>query len=130
MRGEEGGKAPNATYGNLIFPGKNGKLIQASDEVPARSSVASYKDAEGEDREWVHRALPLLLLALHSVDRGERSRARDRGEESPGRGGSWSSVESWSRTWQMGQAVVLSWPGRSRESSMRRKEVAESCAAH
>ncbi len=65
-----GRQAPGATYGDLIFPGKNSKLIQASDEVPARSSVASYKDAEGEDGEWVHRALPLLLPALHAVDRG------------------------------------------------------------
>lgn len=54
-----------------MFPGKYGQLIEACNKIPTRSCVASYEDAEGEDREGVHRAL--LRLALHAVAIG-RSR--------------------------------------------------------
>lgn len=40
-----------------VVPSKDGKLIETGDEVPAGSDVASYKDAKGQDREGVHRAL-------------------------------------------------------------------------
>lgn len=84
-RGGLGSDAASPTYGNLVFPGENSKLIQASDEVPARSNVASYKDAEGEDGEGVHRAQSFSLLAQHAANRGERYRSLAR--ESRGRAG-------------------------------------------
>ncbi|KAG6013951.1 hypothetical protein E4U54_006069 [Claviceps lovelessii] len=53
------------SYHNSVLSGKNGQFIEAGDKIPPRSYVASYKDAEGEDREWVHRALS--ALAAHAV---------------------------------------------------------------
>lgn len=45
------------THNYSVFPGKDGQLIETSNEVPARGDVASDEDADGEDREGVHRAL-------------------------------------------------------------------------
>lgn len=36
-----------ATYNNSVFRGKYCQLIEASNEVPTRSDVASDEDAEG-----------------------------------------------------------------------------------
>ena len=59
------------SYKYSVFPGKDGKLIQAGNEVPARSDVASDEDAEGEDGEGVHRALAIAVASacLASVGR-------------------------------------------------------------
>jgi hypothetical protein len=42
------------TYNDSVIPGEDGELIQPSDEVPARSDVASKEDTKGEDRDGVH----------------------------------------------------------------------------
>ena len=55
-----------ATYHNSVLGCKDGKLIEACDEVPARGDVASYEDAEGQDGEGVHRCL--LRRPTHAVD--------------------------------------------------------------
>lgn len=44
------------THDNTVFPGENGKLIEASNEIPTGSDVASDEDAEREDRKGVHRS--------------------------------------------------------------------------
>lgn len=72
-------------YHNSVFGSKDGKLIETSDEVPARGNVASYKDAEGEDRKWVHRAL--LDLAGHAAKTRRRDRRAIRLEIDDGGGG-------------------------------------------
>lgn len=36
-------------YHNSVLSGKDGQFIETGDEIPPRSDVASYKDAEGED---------------------------------------------------------------------------------
>lgn len=51
-------------YENTVVPGKDGKLIQASDEIPAGSDVSGDEDANCEDGERVHvqRASPTVEL--------------------------------------------------------------------
>ena len=44
-----GGRLGTSTYNNSVIPGKDGKLIEASDKIPSSSDVASYEDAERED---------------------------------------------------------------------------------
>ena len=63
------------TYNDPVIPGENGKLIQTSDEIPARSYVASKEYAKREDGDGVHEVmracqstttLRLLVLAAQS----------------------------------------------------------------
>ena len=42
------------TYNDTVIPGEYSKLIQTSDEVPARSDVASKEYAKCEDGDRVH----------------------------------------------------------------------------
>jgi len=65
------------THDNAVIPGKDGKLTQASDEVPSSSDVASYEDAERENREWVHRSARLSLQVEHAgrCERTEQGRS-------------------------------------------------------
>jgi hypothetical protein len=54
---EEEGQDSKALCGprkDAVVPGKDGKLIQPCDEIPARSDVASDKYADGQGGEWVH----------------------------------------------------------------------------
>lgn len=44
------------SYYDTVIPGKDCKLIQPSDKVPASSNVSRDEDAESEDGEWVHEA--------------------------------------------------------------------------
>jgi len=37
-----------------VVPGEDGELVQARDQVPARSGVARDEDGEGDDGEGVH----------------------------------------------------------------------------
>lgn len=43
-------------YHNTVIPGKDCKLIQTCDEVPAGGDISSYEDARGQDGERVHGA--------------------------------------------------------------------------
>jgi hypothetical protein len=47
------------THYHSVIPGKERKLIKAGDEIPARGDVTRDEDAEGEDREGVHRSRAL-----------------------------------------------------------------------
>jgi len=49
-------------YHDTVIPGKDGKLIQAGDEVPTGSDVSGDKDTQGKDRERVHEA-PMVVTA-------------------------------------------------------------------
>lgn len=40
------GRGALATYDDTVFPGKNGKFIETSDQIPTGSDVASDEDAE------------------------------------------------------------------------------------
>lgn len=42
------------THNDSVVPSKNCKLIQACDQVPARSDVPSDEDSESQNRERVH----------------------------------------------------------------------------
>lgn len=42
-------------YNHSVIPSKDGKLIEASDQVPSGGDVASYEDAECQDGKGVHR---------------------------------------------------------------------------
>lgn len=64
------GLARWVTHNNSVFPSKDGKFIEASDKVPARSGVASYKDSERKDGEGVHRALFLVAGHGHAKPSG------------------------------------------------------------
>ncbi len=56
VRARGGGKrGASATHDHSVIPGKDGKLIEAGDEVPSSGDVASYEDAKGQDGEGVHR---------------------------------------------------------------------------
>lgn len=59
------------THNYSVFPGKDGQLIETSDEIPARGDVASDEDADSEDGEGVHRAL-LPATAHDPFPPGER----------------------------------------------------------
>ncbi len=50
------------THNNTVVPGKYGKLIEASDEIPSSSDVASYEDAESKDGKGVHRMSLIISL--------------------------------------------------------------------
>jgi len=65
-RDRKAGRIEGRTYHYSVFRRKDGKLIQAGDEVPAGGDVASYKDAERQDGKRMHRLL--RLLATHAVD--------------------------------------------------------------
>jgi hypothetical protein len=56
-----------ATYYNAVVPGKDGKLVQASDEVPASSDVAGEEDTKSEDGYRVHLATSLMSRGARSV---------------------------------------------------------------
>lgn len=43
------------TYHDPVVPGEYGELVEARDQIPSSSRVASYEDTEGEDGERVHR---------------------------------------------------------------------------
>lgn len=45
-----------ATYDDTVFPGKNGKFIKTSNQIPTGSDVASDEDAERQNRKGVHRS--------------------------------------------------------------------------
>ncbi len=42
------------TYHNTVIPSEDGKLIKANKQIPPRSYVPSYEDAESQDGEGVH----------------------------------------------------------------------------
>ena len=42
------------TYNNTVIPSEDGEFIQSSNEIPARSDIASKEDTKGEDRDGVH----------------------------------------------------------------------------
>ena len=71
------------TDDNAVFPGEDGELIETSDEVPAGGDVASYEDAEGEDREGVHKSFS-SLRGRFSCPSDRFSKVRER------RGENWS----------------------------------------
>lgn len=50
-----------------MVPGKDGKLVQASDEVPASSDVAGEEDTKSEDGYRVHLATSLMSRGARSV---------------------------------------------------------------
>lgn len=58
----------DGTHNNSVVPGKDGKLIKASNEIPSSSDVASYENAKSEDREGVHRS---ALCSYESSITGE-----------------------------------------------------------
>ena len=43
-----------------MVPGKDGKLVQASDEVPTSGDIAGEEDTKSEDGYRVHLAAPLM----------------------------------------------------------------------
>jgi hypothetical protein len=49
-----------------VIPGKNGELIQSSNQIPPGSNVAGYEDPKSEDRKGVHEeaAIVRTLLSL------------------------------------------------------------------
>jgi hypothetical protein len=65
-----------ATYYNAVVPGKDGKLVQASDEIPASGDVAGEEDTKSEDGYRVHLAAMLMshgarnMLRVVCPDRG------------------------------------------------------------
>lgn len=64
------GKKENAggPHHHTVVPSEDGELIEAGNEVPAGGDVASYKDAKGQDREGVHRALLPAVTHADLVD--------------------------------------------------------------
>jgi hypothetical protein len=40
---------------DTVDPGKDGKLVYSSNQVPSSSDVAGYKDGEGQDGKGVHK---------------------------------------------------------------------------
>lgn len=58
-----------ATCNYSVFPGEDGKLIKAGNEIPARSYVSGHKDCPSEDRKGVHGLCRLsrrrLIASLH-----------------------------------------------------------------
>lgn len=50
------------TYNHSVVPGKDRKLIEASDEIPSSGGVASYEDSKRKGGEGVHRNGSSLLL--------------------------------------------------------------------
>jgi hypothetical protein len=50
------GSGAGQTHDHAVIPGKDGELTEARHKVPSSSDVASYEDAERENREWVHRS--------------------------------------------------------------------------
>ena len=48
------------TYNNSVVPGKNGKLMKSSDQIPPSCDVAGYEDAKSQDGERGHEAALLL----------------------------------------------------------------------
>jgi hypothetical protein len=47
-----------------VVPGKNGELIQSSNQIPPGSNVAGYEDPKGEDREGVHESAAIVRTLL------------------------------------------------------------------
>lgn len=58
---------PNSPYNNTVVPGKDGKLIKSSDQIPPGSNVAGYEYAKGQDGKWVHEAALLLTMSVWAV---------------------------------------------------------------
>jgi hypothetical protein len=56
-----------ATYYNAVVPGKDGKLVQASDEIPASGDVAGEEDTKSEDGYRVHLAAMLMSHGARSM---------------------------------------------------------------
>jgi len=48
-------RMPAGAYNDSVVPGEDSKLIETGDQVPSSGDVASYKDAESQDGEGVHR---------------------------------------------------------------------------
>jgi hypothetical protein len=46
-----------ATHDHSFIPSEHCKLIEACNEIPSSSTVASYKDSKGDDRKRVHRII-------------------------------------------------------------------------
>lgn len=59
-----------ATYNNAVIPGEDGKLVQASYEVPASSDVTGEEDTKSEDGYRVHLATSLMSRGARSVLEG------------------------------------------------------------
>lgn len=55
---------PSSPYNNTVVPGKDGKLIKSSDQIPPGSNVAGYEYAKGQDGKWVHEAALLLTIRV------------------------------------------------------------------
>ena len=55
---------PSSPYNNTVVPGKNGKLIKSSDQIPPGCNVAGYEYAKGQDGKWVHEAALLLTMRV------------------------------------------------------------------
>lgn len=43
------------THNDTVVPGEDGELVEACDQIPSGSDVASYEDTKGEDGKRVHR---------------------------------------------------------------------------
>ena len=54
----------SSPYNNTVVPGKDGKLIKSSDQIPPGSNVAGYEYAKGQDGKWVHEAALLLTMRV------------------------------------------------------------------
>lgn len=50
------GRGALATHNDTVFPSKDGKFIETSDQIPTGSNVASDEDAERQNRKGVHRS--------------------------------------------------------------------------
>jgi hypothetical protein len=47
-----------------VIPGKNGELIQSSNQIPPGSNIAGYEDPKGEGREGVHESAAIVRTLL------------------------------------------------------------------
>ena len=56
-------KINRQTHDNPLIPGENCKLVEASNQIPSSSDVASYKDRKGEDGKGVHRTAVVAVSA-------------------------------------------------------------------
>jgi hypothetical protein len=57
-----------------VVPGKDGKFVQASDEIPAGSDVAGEEDTKSEDGYRVHLATMLMSHGARNMFEGRLSR--------------------------------------------------------
>lgn len=69
-----------STHDHSVVPSEDGKFIEAGNKIPSSSDVASYKNAQSQDGEGVHR------IALPATDTAFRGGA----EVGVMRGGCWT----------------------------------------